>query len=445
VVLCEQATAADGASGLSDGQAESPHETPLSEFEGAVERNYRHNAIVTVLDGALWWWGSSFVAARTVLPLYVSHFTESTWAIGLLSTVAAAGWFLPQLLTANWVERLPRKKVVPVNVGLFSERLPMLLMAPAALLARRAPALALIFFFVLYFWHTLGGGIIAVGWQDMFAKVIPLNRRARLFGLTNFVGMGGGALTAIVASRVLGSYGFPDGYVVCFAAAGLLIFASWAFLAWVREPALSSPPTTGSQRAYWQRLPAIVRQDANFRRYLGAQVVINFSGMAAGFITVYVVQRWLLPDNYAGAFTISMLVGQSLSNLVFGAIADRKGHKLVLELSALLGASAVGLAFLAPAPLWFHLVFVLSGMSVAGFYQSGLMITMEFCAAEIRPTYIGLNNTVSGIAAALSPLMGAWLAGAVGYRGLFAAACGIGVLGFALLHWWVQEPRRAAR
>ncbi|MCK4470759.1 MAG: MFS transporter, partial [Anaerolineae bacterium] len=62
---------------------------------------------------------------------------------------------------------------------------------------------------------------------------------------------------------------------------------------------------------------------------------------------------------------------------------------------------------------------------------------------DVRPTYIGLNNTVGGVAAGLAPLFGGWLAGAAGYRVLFAVAFVIGLAGFALLHWSVREPRRA--
>ena len=73
---------------------------------------------------------------------------------------------------------------------------------------------------------------------------------------------------------------------------------------------------------------------------------------------------------------------------------------------------------------------------------SGIMITFEFCTADVRPTYIGLNNTVTGVAAGIAPLIGGWLAGAAGYRTLFAMAFVIGMVGLALLHWSVREPRQ---
>jgi MFS family permease len=414
-----------------------------SELEREVERNFRWNAVVNLLDGSFFWFGSSFIAPQTILPLYISYFTDNKLAIGLLSMIASTGWLLPQLFTANWVQRLPRKKVGVVNVGFFTERLPALLLAPAALLAVRTPTLALVVFFILIAWHTMGAGAVAVSWQDMLAKVIPLDRRGRFVGITNFGGTATGALGALAVAWLLDHYEFPLGYVLSFAAAGILILISWAFLALTREPAQVSQEPEISQREFWRRLPAVLRADSNFQRYLFSRIFLNLGGMAVGFLTVYAVQHWQLSDGQAGGFTISMLVGQALSNPLFGMLSDRKGHKLTLEVSALLGGLAVGLASLAPAPIWFHIVFALVGASTAGFFLSGMMIAFEFSASEVRPTYIGLNNTVSGVAAGVAPLIGGWLAGVIGYRVLFVVAFVVELAGIALLRWFVREPRQA--
>jgi MFS family permease len=417
--------------------------TDDSAFEATVERHYRHNFIVNALDSTFFWCGASFIASSTILPLFVSHLTDNRLLLGLIPTIAAGGWLLPQIFTANWVQRLPRKKVLPMYVGLFSERLPVFLMALVAGFAGRAPNVILVAFFMLFAWHTLGAGAIAVAWQDMIAKIIPADRRGRFFGLANFGGTATGVLGAGVAAWLLDRYHFPRGYALCFATGAVLIFISWFFLLLTREPAQASQTPPISQREYWRRLPSVLRADPNFGRYLLSQIVVALGGMAGGFVAVYAVQRWDLPDSQAGNLTAAMLVGQALSNLVFGALADRQGHKRVLELSTLAGASAVGLASVAPAPIWFYVVFALNGAALAGFMLSGLVIAFEFSPPDMRPTYIGLNNTAYGVVASVGPILGGWLAGRVGYQVLFAMACVIGLVGFALLHWSVREPRHA--
>jgi MFS family permease len=87
----------------------------------------------------------------------------------------------------------------------------------------------------------------------------------------------------------------------------------------------------------------------------------------------------------------------------------------------------------------------LRGASFAGGMLSSMMITLEFSAPELRPTYIGLSNTISGIAGSVAPLVGSGLADITGYQWLFWASAVIGLVGFALLKWSVLEPRKALR
>ena len=61
----------------------------------------------------------------------------------------------------------------------------------------------------------------------------------------------------------------------------------------------------------------------------------------------------------------------------------------------------------------------------------------------MRPTYIGLNNTISGLAGGLAPILGGWLAELFGFRAVFVIALLVGLSGAAMLRWWVREPRTA--
>ncbi|HSM58184.1 MAG TPA: hypothetical protein VK879_18670, partial [Candidatus Sulfomarinibacteraceae bacterium] len=149
------------------------------EANAAAERNYRWNFTVNLLDGASFWFGLSFASSSTIGPLFISKLTDSTVAIGLLAVVAQGGWFLPQLFTANAVERLARKKPVVVNLGFFLERLPMWFLIPAALLAPRSGGLALTVFLVSYAMHAVGAGVVATAWQDLIARCFPVEKRGR--------------------------------------------------------------------------------------------------------------------------------------------------------------------------------------------------------------------------------------------------------------------------
>ena len=417
--------------------------TSNSTVQKTIERNFRWNFIVNSLDGASFWFGMSFFSSTIILPLYVSHFTTNPLVIGLIPFLTNAGIFLPQLFVANAVERAPLKKFFPVTLGFFLERLPLLLMPPLAFfLAIRRPILALVLFFVLYTWNCFGTGATLVGWQDMIAKIIPVDKRGRFFGITNFIGNGTGILGALAVPFLLAKFTFPMGYVIAFAIAAALIFLSWVFLSLAREPAVQNSKPPVSQGVYIRSLPEVLRKDRNFRVYLLAQIIFSLSGMATGFLAVYSVQTWKLPDAEAGGFTVALQIGLALANLFFGFLSDRKGHKLNLEICMVLSSLSLVLAIFAPSPLWFFPIFFLRGAVNAGTFISGMSIVYEFTEAENRPTYIGLANTIPGVAGAIAPLIGGWMAGAVSYQAMFILSAIVGVISWVLLRFGVHEPRK---
>ncbi len=415
--------------------------TELNNISAEIENNYKHNFIVNFIDGTAFWFGASFFAYRTILPVYIANLTDSEFVIALLSMIVATGWMLPQIFTANWVQRLPLKKYAPVNVGLWTERLPILLLVPASWLATISRDLALFLSLILITWHIIGAGAIAVGWQDMLAKIFPLEKRGTFFGVTNFGGTATGVLGASSVAWLLNRYKFPYGYTWAFLAGAFFIFLSWFFLRMTREPYIEPTGTKLTQVEYWDQIPKIIRADRNFRRFLFAQVFIGGTNIAIGFLAVYAIQTWQLPDSQAGFFTVTMLIGQALSNLIFGSLADHKGHKLILEICVFTTAISILIAAVAPVYTWFYAVFFLTGVSAAGFMLSGIMIVFEFCEPEIRPTYIGINNTFNGFVAIAMPFLGGWLASTSGYKNMFMVTFFVCTLGLILLRFLVKEPR----
>jgi MFS family permease len=408
-----------------------------------IQRNYRWNFTVNTLDGAFFWFGTSFFTSEIILTLFVSHFTRNPIIIGMLGFLGWGGVFLPQIFIANAVEHAPLKKFFPMTLGFFLERLPIILLAPVVfLLTPYQPILTLVVFFALYTWHNVGAGVIIVGWQDMIAKVIPVKKRGQFFGISNFIGNGAGILGALIVPLVLARFTFPLGFVYCFAVTGVFFFLSWVSLSLTREPVDHTIKPPISQKNYLRSLPEVLRKDHNFRTYLLAQIMFSLSSMATGFLAVYSVKTWNLPDAQASGFIIAMQIGLTLANLFFGFLADRKGHKLSLEICWMLNILALILAVMAPNPWWFFPIFLLIGAVSAGTILSGLSIVYEFTNAETRPTYIGLANTIPGIVVAVAPLIGGGLARIMGYRSMFIFSVIFGVISWVLLRFLMHEPRK---
>ena len=412
------------------------------EFKEEQLRNYRWNFGVNFLDGAFFWLGLAFISYTTILPLFVSKLTDSTLLIASVAIIGQAGWYLPQLLTAGPTEKLARKKPVVINLGFFTERLPLWFLPIAALLAVEYPRFALALFLISYAWHNLGAGMVAPAWNGMVAQCFPVRRRGRFFGITAFVGTGLGAFGAILSGWLLKTYPFPQSFVYVFLLAALFITLSWVFLAFTREPVQPLPEKIKKQRTHSKaKILGIIRGDKNFRRYLIVRVVASFGNMAAGFVTVSAIARWAVPDATVGLYTAALLVGQTAGNLVAGFIADRYGHKLTLEVGLLNMVIAYLLAWLAPASEWYFLVFFMLGVATGVTIVSGILINMEFSRPEHLPSYVGIANTTMGISGVMAPLVGGFLA-IRGYNLLFVLSILFAVLAFILLMATVQEPRK---
>ncbi|MCS7040300.1 MAG: MFS transporter, partial [Caldilineales bacterium] len=247
----------------------------------------------------------------------------------------------------------------------------------------------------------------------------------------------------LLSTRLLENHPFPVNFLYVFAAAALAINTSWLFLALTREPVAPVSVHRLGQAPFLADLRAILGQDANFRRFLVARLLLVLGGMASGFVTVAALRQWGVPDSKVGIYTAELLIGQTAGNLVFGLLADRYGHKLSLELGALASCLAFLAVWLAPQAFWFDIGFVLLGVAGGAVVVSGILIVLEFAPATRRPTYAGLANTATGLVSMVGPLLAAALA-RWSYDGLFAISAAFSLAAWLALHRWVREPRHAA-
>lgn len=178
--------------------------------------NYNWNFVVNCTDSSANGFSRSLVSASTILPLFVSHLTQNTLIIGLLVAIINSFWLLPQIFAANFIERIDQKKKVITKYGIFLDRLPFFFMFISSLFARRYSTVALIIFAISIVWHGLGEGIIVVAWRSMLAKLFPVQRRGRFFGVSNALDSLFGVIGSGVATYVLSAFIYPKNFSFLF-------------------------------------------------------------------------------------------------------------------------------------------------------------------------------------------------------------------------------------
>jgi len=386
--------------------------------------------------------GLSFASQATILPAFAAYLGAPNVAIGAIPAVMTLGWFLPSLFAAGHTEALRRKLPFVLRHTVW-ERAPFLVLALAAFVAaERAPGLALGVLLAMLFLVTGVGGVLMPAWMDIVGRAIPVTLRGRFFALANLAASAVGFAGSFLTSHVLETVPAPRSYGICFLYASACMALSYIALALVREPAASTAAPPVALRTYLARVPALLRRDANLRRFLLARAFAIAAMMASGFYTVYALAAWDAPPSQAGVFTTLLLAGQVAGNVSLGWLADRMGHRVVIivGLAATVGANLLALG--APSLAAFGAVFVLAGIQGAAISVSNLNVLLEFAPTpREQPTYVGLGTTSMAPVACGAPLAAGLAADAFGFTAVFAAATAAGAIGLALLVFAVRDPR----
>jgi MFS family permease len=412
------------------------------EFTQAGE-HVRRNFIVNTLDAMSWFFGDTFAAYQTILPVFAATLTSSPVIIGLVPAIHEAGWFLPQLFLANYIERLPRRLPTVLLLGVF-ERLPYLMLVLAALwLPGLSSATAVLLFVLLMVWKALASGLVALPWQELIATVIPISLRGRFLGISrfagNFMGLGAAALAGVVLSRQV----YPRNYAIIFAIAFVGVVLSFIFLSFTREPSLGyiQPEKRNSLGVSFRVWLDILKKNVNFRRYLLSRLLAYMGNMAFAFIAVYGIQKFSLPDAYAAVFTWILFGSGTLGYIACGPLSDRFGQKLILVGSGLFWVLALLTLLLLHAVPSLYIAFFLMGLAQSTWIIGDLNIAMEFDNGPQRPTYIGLARTLTSPVLLLAPILAGWLVELFDYPFMFVFALSFSLLGLVLLILGVKDPR----
>ena len=397
--------------------------------------HYRRNFVAFVIDYVFFTVALSFASPSSVLPAFVSQLTTSAPVIGLVSTVWNGCWLLPQVVAARVINDKPRKK--PYLMMGTSGRIAFWVIALGLWLGlAQRPGMMLALFFVCLAMFTTSDGLASVAWFDMLARAIPVKRRGRLMGIAQVIGGLAGLGTGVVITLILGSprFPFPEDYALIFVLAGLAFVPSAIALALLRETETTKQDTN---RKKWGRngwLTPLLR-DATFRRLMAARMLVGMVSLATPFYVVHATEVLNLPGAFVGGFVAAQQVAGAASGALLGPISDHRGPRAVIcigsaiaiagPLFALVAHLGDGSVLIRAYPLVYVAFGIYGSSTMLGFYN----YLMEIAPDDVRPSYVGLSNTILGLLT-LAPAVGGWLLEATSYTVLFGLTAGLVFLGF---------------
>lgn len=386
--------------------------------------------------------GFRLINAPTFLPAYILLLSGSNVAVGVALALQSLGMALTPLLGANLIEH--RARVLPLGfISGGAMRLGVLGIALSGLLLEPRHALRAIFFWLAVI--GLFQGMQGVIFNVLMAKVIPVSKRGRLTGLRNFLaGIISAAVAFIAGVYFLGEQPDAAGYSYTFILAFVLTTAGLLALVFTREP---EPPTLRQRTLLRHRLrdiPGLLRDDPAFTRYFLARALATAGRMAMPFYILYAGATLTLSGSNLAILTIAFTLAGTLSNLFWGALADRHGFRLVYLLSIALWVGATLALLITSGLAAITLVFIGIGAAVQGFQQASMNLTLEFGHRDDLPLRIAIANSTSELAGTAGPLLGGVIAAVFGYPTLFVVSIAFLLAGGLIVYKLVPEPRLTA-
>jgi MFS family permease len=409
-------------------------------YQLEIKKNLRRNYIPLLFHGMLGQTGFRLVNAPTFLPAYILMLSGgSDIIVGLALSLQALGMVLTPMFGANLIEH--RKRVLPIGflAGGLMRGSVLLIALSGFFLEGQATLYAILFSLLLL---GMFSGIQGVIFNFLNSKVIPVKQRGSLTGLRNFLA---GIISAGVAwaggKYLIGEVPTAEGYSWTFVLAFVLTSTGLLMLLAIKEP---EPPTVKAKLSLWDRLgevPELLRTDPAFTKYFLARSLATMGRMAMPFYILYAGQSIGLTGTTLGVLTVAFTISGTVSNLIWGAIADRKGFRLTFLASIALWVAST-LLLMGATELWLTtIVFIGIGASFQGFQSSSMNLTLEFGDRDNLPVRIAIANTSSELAGTIGPLLGGLLAAALGYESVFLVSMLFLVVGGLVVRIYVPEPR----
>jgi hypothetical protein len=400
------------------------------------DRNYK----LGVGNGWLVYCADGFMNPAVVMAAFASKLDAPAAIIGLLPAIAAGGWMLPQIIVASFLPSQARKIQTYRSTAWVRTGAHIVMVASSALLIQH-PVWLLVCFITAMMINSLASGVSGLPFLEVVSKVVPAEKRNNFFAVRNLFGGVLAFFSGLAVGKILDSpLEFPYDYTLIFGIGTILFNLAWTMFGWIDEP-----PDEVKPKADWlsevRNIPQTLRADPFLRAFLGVRLWLAFAAMCEPFYAVYALKELHMPRSMIGVFIMTITIVAPLSNLLWARVGNLKDSRRVIRLSSVLALSAPLLALSLPAgSLYSYLwVFALSSVANQGFNLAHTNHLLNLAPEHSRSRYIGVINTLVGIAL-FAPVLGGLLADSGGYRVTFILSSVL----FVLAWWRVGTLKREA-
>lgn len=412
----------------------------LSEEE---TQRLKHNLLMHLGDGAAFAFAMSFISPTTIMPVFIERVGGSAIAIGAIPILWTMGGNFPQYFLGQQKQNETLVKSRMLRFVIF----------------HRTSFLLVGLFVFFCFGHISSGfsvpialfsllGIAILGsvpgprWVNYFSKTTPTKLRGRLLALrlifSSILGMVAGSIIIIILSNFFYPHNFAILFFICF----FFMFVSYIFLRSVVEPEDVANELAFPVKANKiEKAKSLIKGNKHLRDYLIADSLLLASLTSAAFFAVYALKKFNLPVSYAGSFTIILMGGMALGNIIFGYVGDIFGHKVNLTIMAVSLFLANFTAIISVNPLTYGMVFFFVAFAQGLQGVSRLTYIVELTGETNTTLYASLLNSTTAPTAIFGIIAGV-LISTIGYPEVFGIYALISVFAIYWVYKKLADPRR---
>jgi len=385
--------------------------------------------------------GAFAVAADNLAAPYLGLFALALGAtpsqIGMLTAFPNFLGNILQVPSALLAEKLKDKRQLIIAGGVLN-RASWILMAFLPFLA--APEYRVSIVILLATLRFMSANLGVPAWTALQATLIPKSIRGTYYANRNMV-LNTCAVLATLLANFLLRLEFPLSYRIIFlltTALGLLSLYIFSKIDFDQtQPKGTSPKARSKSRGLaLKRVKAFareVRSQKDFSNYVVSAIIWNFGILIASpLFVIYFVEDLGGPAGHWALFAAVNLASMVLIQRYWGRLADYFGQKSVMMVSGL-GIVTMPLWWWIAPNTWFpFIIHIVNGVFWGGYNLAAFNLLLEVTPDDNRSLYVGVYNTLMGVATAVGPLLGGFAAEVVGLRPVFLVSCAVRALALYL-------------
>lgn len=392
-----------------------------------VDRNIRYLVIEL-------FWAAVAAAAYSFSAAYVIRLGGSNFIVSLLTTAAAVVNMVTTIPFAALMERTANRRPWMIWSLFITRVMHIGLIAVPLLPFWQAESVVVILLLA-----NIPIAIFNTVWLPLFADIIPLHRRARLFSARN-VTLGA---TMMAATYAFGYWlksdvtAFPHNYMVLFGVAFVMSMLSTWYVYRLDVPDSPVDPSAHVDRSVagmWK----LFTENKPYTAITLNTLLLNIAPWAAiALQPIYFVRVLGASEEWLGIWFAITNGGAILGNLFWPRLMEKYGFYRIMTIAALISCVyyfAIGLVPNLTAILFFSLFI---GMVNPGIDVAHFNILLQVCSPQRRALALGIFVTIMNFGLMISSLMVSPLIELIGAPALVIA---LGVLRLAGAGLFVVNP-----